>query len=73
MRTGDLRAIEEELREELAEGAAKGLTAFEITSRLLWHERQRIYILSAALSEILNITREGPEVLAWTKPVASER
>ena len=75
----DLEAIQREVRQRFKEGKNKGETEVEITSRLVWLERQKHYALCDAMEEIFRtaadaldpatgISRKTPKVLKWQKP-----
>ncbi len=76
----DLGAIQVELRQKLKDGRQRGETELEITSRLVWLERQRLFAMCHAMEEIMRsakaaldlekeISRRSGVLLQWCKPI----
>jgi hypothetical protein len=75
----DLEAIQREVRQRFKEGKNKGETEVEITSRLVWLERQKHYALRDATEEIFRTAADALDratetssktanLLKWNKP-----
>jgi hypothetical protein len=80
----DLEAIQREVRQRFKEGKNKGETEVEITSRLVWLERQKYYALCNAMEEIFRsaadaldlataASRKTANLLKWRKPLTLKR
>ena len=80
----DLEAIQREVRQRFKEGQNKGETEVEITSRLIWFERQKQYALRNAMEEIFRsaadaldlATEASPKttnLLKWREPLTLKR
>jgi hypothetical protein len=76
----DLEAIRREVSQRLKDGKTKGETEVEITSRMVWFERQKQYALCNAMEEIFRsaadaldlateTSRKTANVLKWRKPL----
>jgi hypothetical protein len=76
----DLKAIQVELRQKLKDGRQRGETELEITSRLVWLERQKLFAMCHAMEEIMRsadaaldlekeISRKSAVLLKWYKPL----
>jgi hypothetical protein len=75
----DLAAIQREVRRRFKEGKNKGETEVEITSRLVWLERQKHYALCNAMEGIIRTAADAldrtterssktPNLLKWNRP-----
>jgi hypothetical protein len=75
----NLEAIQREVRQRFEEGKNKGETEVEITSRLVWLERQKYYALYCGMKQIFRtaadaldrateISPKTPKLLKWQKP-----
>jgi hypothetical protein len=75
-----LEAIKREVHQRFKDGKNRGETEVEITSRLVWLERQKHYALCNAMEEIfrraadaLDLATEKPRnitnLLKWRKPL----
>jgi hypothetical protein len=76
----DLEAIQTEVRQKLKDGKKRGETELEITTRLVWLERQKLYAMCHAMEEVMRgaaaaldlereISRRGGVLLRWYKPM----
>jgi hypothetical protein len=76
----DLEAIQVEMRQKFKDGKKRGETELEITSRLVWLERQRLFAMCHAMEEVMRgaaaaldlereISRKGGVLLRWYKPL----
>jgi hypothetical protein len=76
----DLESIRREVSQRLKDGKTKGETEVEITSRLVWLERQKQYALCNAMEEIFRSAADALDVatdtscktgnlLKWRKPL----
>jgi hypothetical protein len=76
----DLEAIKREVHQRFKDGKNRGETEVEITSRLVWLERQRHYALCNAMEEIFRgaadaldlateTSRNTANLLKWHKPL----
>ena len=76
----DLEAIQREIRQRFKDGKNQGETEVEITSRLVWLERQKNYALCNAFEEIFKCAADALDLaseassrtanlLKWHKPL----
>ena len=76
----DIEAIHAEMSQKLEDGKKRGETELEITSRLVWMERQKLYAMCHAMEEIMRgaaaaldlereISRKSGVLLRWYKPL----
>jgi hypothetical protein len=76
----DIEEIQAEMRQKLKDGKRRGETELEITSRLVWMERQKLYAMCHAMEEIMRgaaaaidlereISRKSGVLLRWYKPL----
>jgi hypothetical protein len=64
----DLESIRREVRQLFSDGKNKGETEVEITSRLLWLERQKHYALCNTMEEIFRGAADALDLATETSP-----